>query len=1094
MKKIIFFVIVLLTLTMIMPAIAYTTLKTMTGTIDFAGNNISPGDPLTSHGWTNFGFAYGNPSDSAGQIVGYSDGTDILINSTYILIEFADGYYYVNLTDVGLPSSNTYSVVYNFTPVYSNYYHAVPISLGGCGFSGYFIDNLNVQANQGNSYPDGGWTNSDCTGNGIEIPVYGTMDGEVNGGLTGTTLQLAITFDNGLFSYYDNGRKVHEFSSSKTPSTIVVGTYLVFHSNYEGITKIHSISICDDANGCGLLNPAPFVSLNEDFENGGAYINFTRWKTKNAMRASNTFAHTGIYSQVFDSGGMNDNMSYRLSLMDYDWQGVNLSYWVYEDYSTYDVPNNYGFLDTICNINFSISSGFPVANEWGYRDESGTWFSTNLSSNSSATSIKDQWVELNFLYDNSTDSIVWTINGIRSITRTEVGGDCDYLEYSIGSSNLEIYYDDISITEYVPQPATNESEDNETPTEDNSTENTPLCQMDTPYGENSIFEVLGCQQNLPGSVYDTLFSPPITDSSGNLLLFPVYNAGMGVKLDGNNLSIIANISKTDDLECIYWATQINASHAILARWANCESPRVTYLLLYDADNMEVTGKYAESFTGHSYIQVEYDGGDYLYVLNQYYQQHQLIKLSADTFEEIATTGNWSSTVQYFTLDLNNGFAFVTTAPGVIVKVYLSNMTIAEQKGADYLYGTPLAIGARKELVVGWYEEQLVVEKFSYSGSIEKNLSVQFNDTEAIAWMIYDSDRDLIILSEDKSYYWNELNNSILMLYAENLSIKDRITLPTEDPFGFYGLILRDKILYASSSQVTDDFTSNMVYKLNTSWNDAAEVPEELENELQSEPSQTPLPPASGGGGYNNCIADWKCSEWSECAESGTRTRTCTLTNNCWNTFVKPPEKQRCKFSALIKPELKEMQQGADAGQKVGLENSDWEASQVDKKNTIPILKKSNLFDIGADLARTEIVEGDLLTARIFLINFGQSGSTPVTLNYQIVDDRGNSVLNENQNITVYTQTEFIKSINISHLSNGYYTFIADLDYEDKAAPARFRKAFTVDKLIAASTILGTWFRNFLFLIAVILMGRIFWKSREWMKNEYLTFTDNIKEP
>ncbi|MBN2102324.1 MAG: hypothetical protein JW716_05640 [Candidatus Aenigmarchaeota archaeon] len=53
----------------------------------------------------------------------------------------------------------------------------------------------------------------------------------------------------------------------------------------------------------------------------------------------------------------------------------------------------------------------------------------------------------------------------------------------------------------------------------------------------------------------------------------------------------------------------------------------------------------------------------------------------------------------------------------------------------------------------------------------------------------------------------------------------------------------------------------------------------------------------GGGGYYSCTPDWICTDWSECMESETQTRTCEDTNKCGTDTNKPAETQTCTYVA-----------------------------------------------------------------------------------------------------------------------------------------------------------------------------------------------------
>jgi len=59
---------------------------------------------------------------------------------------------------------------------------------------------------------------------------------------------------------------------------------------------------------------------------------------------------------------------------------------------------------------------------------------------------------------------------------------------------------------------------------------------------------------------------------------------------------------------------------------------------------------------------------------------------------------------------------------------------------------------------------------------------------------------------------------------------------------------------------------------------------------------------TGGGGGGDCVTEWTCSAWSECA-NGKQTRTCSYPENfCAPSDAKPEESQTCTLNAI--PEVK----------------------------------------------------------------------------------------------------------------------------------------------------------------------------------------------
>jgi hypothetical protein len=82
---------------------------------------------------------------------------------------------------------------------------------------------------------------------------------------------------------------------------------------------------------------------------------------------------------------------------------------------------------------------------------------------------------------------------------------------------------------------------------------------------------------------------------------------------------------------------------------------------------------------------------------------------------------------------------------------------------------------------------------------------------------------------------------------------------------------------------------------------------------------------------------------------------------------------------------------------------------------------------------------------IGLINLGLPGKVNASLNYIIKNAKGESVYFENEIVSVETQTEFVKEIDISKLELGKYTLIIDLAYEGQEGPAYSEDNFVIIK-------------------------------------------------
>jgi hypothetical protein len=180
-------------------------------------------------------------------------------------------------------------------------------------------------------------------------------------------------------------------------------------------------------------------------------------------------------------------------------------------------------------------------------------------------------------------------------------------------------------------------------------------------------------------------------------------------------------------------------------------------------------------------------------------------------------------------------------------------------------------------------------------------------------------------------------------------------------------------------------------------------------------------PSQGGGGgmntnksYAACTTSWSCAAWSICS-GGKQTRTCSkLNESCYATGSKPLEQRLCYASNIAK------------GSK--------------SKDT-----KQVLFDINLRAINKEVLDGEKLSVIVGLMNLGVSGRVNASLYYRILDSNNAEVYSEIEIVSVETQLEFIKEIDMSFLSPGNYKLTADLNYKGQKEPAHAEVTFTVSK-------------------------------------------------
>ncbi len=134
-----------------------------------------------------------------------------------------------------------------------------------------------------------------------------------------------------------------------------------------------------------------------------------------------------------------------------------------------------------------------------------------------------------------------------------------------------------------------------------------------------------------------------------------------------------------------------------------------------------------------------------------------------------------------------------------------------------------------------------------------------------------------------------------------------------------------------------------------------------------------------------------------------------------------------------------------------------------------------LFDVQLILDETEIISGEMLFVKISLINFGSPGKIDVTLFYTITDEKGSSVLEQQEIHSVETQTEFLKTFAVPEsLSEGTYTLAVKIMYEGKEAISD--ATFEVKKE-------KDWSAIFIIVSVIVAIG-LFYILSLWVSHNY----------
>ncbi len=116
---------------------------------------------------------------------------------------------------------------------------------------------------------------------------------------------------------------------------------------------------------------------------------------------------------------------------------------------------------------------------------------------------------------------------------------------------------------------------------------------------------------------------------------------------------------------------------------------------------------------------------------------------------------------------------------------------------------------------------------------------------------------------------------------------------------------------------------------------------------------------------------------------------------------------------------------------------------------IPIMEKEcgstkkNLFDISLQVIKDDVKNSKELKLALGLVNIGNIGRVNATLYYEITDSKGHIVYQETEVISVETQTEFIKNINVERFKDGEYSMLVKLEYEGQTEPAITESSFVI---------------------------------------------------
>lgn len=119
---------------------------------------------------------------------------------------------------------------------------------------------------------------------------------------------------------------------------------------------------------------------------------------------------------------------------------------------------------------------------------------------------------------------------------------------------------------------------------------------------------------------------------------------------------------------------------------------------------------------------------------------------------------------------------------------------------------------------------------------------------------------------------------------------------------------------------------------------------------------------------------------------------------------------------------------------------------------------------------TRVAPGELLPVSVKLVNFGGGRRVDVTIDYYILNEKGDVVLTEKETVAVETTASFIKILQIPRdIQPGQYTAESSITYQGQKVPATANYQFTVERKIA-----GMFVSQFLIYgVITLIVGIIF---------------------
>lgn len=119
---------------------------------------------------------------------------------------------------------------------------------------------------------------------------------------------------------------------------------------------------------------------------------------------------------------------------------------------------------------------------------------------------------------------------------------------------------------------------------------------------------------------------------------------------------------------------------------------------------------------------------------------------------------------------------------------------------------------------------------------------------------------------------------------------------------------------------------------------------------------------------------------------------------------------------------------------------------------------------------TRVAPGELLPISVKLVNFGGGKKVDVIIDYFILNEKGETVLQEKETVAVETTASFIKILQIPRdTPSGKYVAESSITYQGQKVPATASYQFAVERKIA-----GMFANQFLIYGAVtLIIGIIF---------------------